>query len=85
MLCSIQYISENCDLTPVWSRSLAKALGIKAPWANKQRNNWFSVVADADGTDVGCLWVMHPALVTALENTKLVAPASRATKRVRLD
>jgi len=65
-------------------RSLAKALGIKAPWANKHRNNWFSVIADADGTDIGCLWVMHPALVTALENTKLVAPASSTSVKTYL-
>lgn len=58
-------------------RKIANELGINAPWASGQHDNWFSIIADAKGVDIGCLWVMHPALVNALENSKLVAPTSR--------
>lgn len=53
-------------------RSIAEELGINPPWANDQRQNWFSVIADAEDTDIGCLWVMRPSLVCALEKTKLI-------------
>lgn len=49
--------------------------GIAPPWANDKFNNWFSIVAEAVGTDIGCLWVMHSALVSALEETKLIDPS----------
>ena len=55
-------------------RRIAEKLGVNPPWANNQRQNWFSIVANAKGTDIGCLWIMHPALINALEKSNLVAP-----------
>ncbi|NMB75419.1 MAG: hypothetical protein GYA21_09870 [Myxococcales bacterium] len=52
-------------------RCFSKELGIDPPWANNENNNWFSIIADAVGTDIGCLWVMRSALACALERTGL--------------
>lgn len=53
-------------------RRIAEELGVPPPWANDERQNWFSIVAEAEGTDIGCLWVMRPELATALEKTNLI-------------
>lgn len=53
-------------------RRFAEELGIAPPWANNQRNNWFSIIADMKGSS----WTMRASLVTALENTSLVDRAS---------
>lgn len=56
-------------------KRISEELGISPPWASDEHPNWFSIVADAVGTDIGCLWVMYPALASALENTKHVDPS----------
>jgi 5-methylcytosine-specific restriction protein A len=56
-------------------KRISEELGILPPWKSDEHPNWFSIVADAVKTDIGCLWVMYPALVSALENTKLVDPS----------
>lgn len=56
-------------------KRISEELDISPPWANDEHNNWCSIVADAVGTAIGCLWVMHPALTSALEETKLVDPS----------
>ncbi|MHB1236987.1 MAG: HNH endonuclease [Gallionella sp.] len=56
-------------------KRISEELSIPPPWASDEHPNWFSIVADAVGTDIGCLWVMYPALASAFENTKLVDPS----------
>lgn len=56
-------------------RRISKELGIAPPWASDKHPNWFSIVANAVGTDIGCLWVMRPELASALEKTKLIDPS----------
>ncbi len=56
-------------------RSIANALGIRAPWADNKRNLWFSVVADTELTDAGTLWVMREGLARAMEKLNILDPA----------
>jgi predicted HNH restriction endonuclease len=56
-------------------KRFSEELGIAPPGADDKRNNWFGIIAGAVGTDIGCLWIMHPALVSALEEIKLVDPS----------
>ena len=55
-------------------RSIANALGIKAPRASNHYPAWFSVVVEAVGTDAGCLWVMRQGLALSMEKLGLLDP-----------
>lgn len=53
-------------------KRISLELEIEPPWANEQRMNWFSIVADGVDSDDGFLWVMHSELADALESVGLV-------------
>lgn len=53
-------------------KQISEELGITPPWANDQHPHWYSIVAGGVRTDIGYLWVMHPALARALEKTNLI-------------
>jgi predicted HNH restriction endonuclease len=55
-------------------KALAGSLEIAPPCGNNPEENWWSVIADGDGSGQYFLWIMRPQVVEALESLDLVDP-----------